>query len=210
MPFRLQCLDVPIIDEEACKNAYPDMITRRMVCAGYMDGGRDACNVSFQIFQMVTGLKGLYVKGSLSLSTPHSVLIRVTLAVLWCVLENSTVWCHGVRDVPCLTTLVSTLKCVSSFTGLKTSWQPTPKEITRFPTSLPPCAFIFSLPYDLPFIPILSPSSYFSVFPWWLVSFEVFSLTHPDSTNVSEHRKHNKAIWLVFTSLVCSHFPARK
>ncbi|XP_056237534.1 trypsin-like isoform X2 [Seriola aureovittata] len=44
LPYRLQCLDVPIIDEQACENAYPGMISPRMVCAGYMDGGRDACN----------------------------------------------------------------------------------------------------------------------------------------------------------------------
>ncbi|XP_061573194.1 trypsin-like [Cololabis saira] len=44
LPIRLQCLDVPIVDEEECENSYPGMITRRMVCAGFMDGGRDACN----------------------------------------------------------------------------------------------------------------------------------------------------------------------
>ncbi|XP_053182900.1 transmembrane protease serine 11G-like [Scomber japonicus] len=44
MPTRLQCLDVPVTDEQDCENAYPGMITRRMFCAGYMDGGRDACN----------------------------------------------------------------------------------------------------------------------------------------------------------------------
>uniref|UniRef100_G3NGG0 trypsin n=1 Tax=Gasterosteus aculeatus aculeatus TaxID=481459 RepID=G3NGG0_GASAC len=43
-PTRLQCLDVPIVDEQDCEDAYPGMISRRMVCAGYMDGGRDACN----------------------------------------------------------------------------------------------------------------------------------------------------------------------
>lgn len=45
MPNRLQCLNVPIVSDEDCEKAYPGMITRRMVCAGYMDGGRDACNV---------------------------------------------------------------------------------------------------------------------------------------------------------------------
>lgn len=50
MPTRLQCLDVPIVDEQVCQNAYPGMITRRMMCAGYMDGGRDACNVSLRVF----------------------------------------------------------------------------------------------------------------------------------------------------------------
>ncbi|XP_049903113.1 trypsin-like [Epinephelus moara] len=44
LPTRLQCLDVPILDEQDCENAYPGMITRRMMCAGYLDGGRDACN----------------------------------------------------------------------------------------------------------------------------------------------------------------------
>ncbi|XP_078107942.1 trypsin-like [Sander vitreus] len=44
LPVRLQCLDVPILDHQDCENAYPGMITPRMVCAGYMDGGRDACN----------------------------------------------------------------------------------------------------------------------------------------------------------------------
>ncbi|KAM7383205.1 hypothetical protein PAMP_002876 [Pampus punctatissimus] len=43
-PDRLQCLDVPIVNEQDCENSYPGMITRRMVCAGYMEGGRDACN----------------------------------------------------------------------------------------------------------------------------------------------------------------------
>lgn len=45
MPTRLQCLDVPVVDDAACEKAYPGMISRRMMCAGYMDGGRDACNV---------------------------------------------------------------------------------------------------------------------------------------------------------------------
>uniref|UniRef100_A0A667ZN76 trypsin n=1 Tax=Myripristis murdjan TaxID=586833 RepID=A0A667ZN76_9TELE len=44
MPTRLQCLDVPIVEDQDCENAYPGMITRRMMCAGYMEGGRDACN----------------------------------------------------------------------------------------------------------------------------------------------------------------------
>lgn len=44
LPTRLQCLDVPVVDDAACERAYPGMISRRMMCAGYMDGGRDACN----------------------------------------------------------------------------------------------------------------------------------------------------------------------
>ncbi|XP_063055705.1 trypsin-like [Engraulis encrasicolus] len=41
---RLQCLDVPVLDDEQCENAYPGMISRRMMCAGFLDGGKDACN----------------------------------------------------------------------------------------------------------------------------------------------------------------------
>lgn len=47
MPTHLQCLDVPVVDDETCERAYPGMISRRMMCAGYMDGGRDACNVNY-------------------------------------------------------------------------------------------------------------------------------------------------------------------
>uniref|UniRef100_A0A6Q2XNI3 trypsin n=1 Tax=Esox lucius TaxID=8010 RepID=A0A6Q2XNI3_ESOLU len=44
LPTHLQCLDVPILEDEKCHNAYPGLVTPRMVCAGYMDGGRDVCN----------------------------------------------------------------------------------------------------------------------------------------------------------------------
>ena len=58
MPFMLQCLDVPIVHTSDCEAAYPGMISPRMVCAGYMDGGRDACNVRFTIIHYsVNGLR---------------------------------------------------------------------------------------------------------------------------------------------------------
>ncbi|KAK7886877.1 hypothetical protein WMY93_026498 [Mugilogobius chulae] len=44
LPTRLQCLDVPVLSDAECEKAYPGMISRRMMCAGYLDGGRDACN----------------------------------------------------------------------------------------------------------------------------------------------------------------------
>ncbi|XP_034029906.1 trypsin-like [Thalassophryne amazonica] len=44
MPTRLQCLDMPILDETECEKSYPGMITRRMMCAGYLEGGKDSCN----------------------------------------------------------------------------------------------------------------------------------------------------------------------
>lgn len=45
MPFRLQCADVPIVDEQECERSYPGMLTPRMLCAGHKEGGKDACSV---------------------------------------------------------------------------------------------------------------------------------------------------------------------
>ena len=35
--------DAPVIDEKTCRNAYPGLITSRMMCIGFMDGGKDSC-----------------------------------------------------------------------------------------------------------------------------------------------------------------------
>ncbi|XP_043935328.1 trypsin-like [Protopterus annectens] len=43
MPYRLQCVEVPIMSDEECDWSYPGMITSTQVCAGYMEGGKDAC-----------------------------------------------------------------------------------------------------------------------------------------------------------------------
>ncbi|RXM90828.1 Trypsin-3, partial [Acipenser ruthenus] len=42
-PFNLQCVDLPILSDEACENSYPGQITSTMVCAGYLEGGKDSC-----------------------------------------------------------------------------------------------------------------------------------------------------------------------
>lgn len=42
---KLQCLDIPIISDEDCKKSYPGMITSSMFCAGYLEGGKDSCQV---------------------------------------------------------------------------------------------------------------------------------------------------------------------
>ncbi|XP_023689012.1 serine protease 1-like [Paramormyrops kingsleyae] len=42
-PFNLQCVDVPIVSQQECEDSYPGQITSNMLCAGYLEGGKDAC-----------------------------------------------------------------------------------------------------------------------------------------------------------------------
>ncbi|XP_067831392.1 trypsin II-P29-like, partial [Heptranchias perlo] len=44
-PDRLQCLDVPILSDAQCENSYPESITNNMFCAGFLEGGKEACQV---------------------------------------------------------------------------------------------------------------------------------------------------------------------
>ncbi|CAB1333988.1 unnamed protein product [Coregonus sp. 'balchen'] len=42
---KLQCLNIPILSYSDCNNSYPGMITNAMFCAGYLEGGKDSCQV---------------------------------------------------------------------------------------------------------------------------------------------------------------------
>ncbi|XP_026931442.1 trypsin-2 isoform X1 [Acinonyx jubatus] len=42
-PELLQCLDAPLLSQDQCKAAYPGQITENMVCAGFLEGGKDSC-----------------------------------------------------------------------------------------------------------------------------------------------------------------------
>uniref|UniRef100_A0A8C6S1J1 trypsin n=1 Tax=Nannospalax galili TaxID=1026970 RepID=A0A8C6S1J1_NANGA len=42
-PDLLQCLDAPLLSQSACEAAYPGQITKNMVCAGFLEGGKDSC-----------------------------------------------------------------------------------------------------------------------------------------------------------------------
>jgi len=42
-PDILQMVDIPIVSNEACQQVYPRQITDNMLCAGYLEGGKDSC-----------------------------------------------------------------------------------------------------------------------------------------------------------------------
>ncbi|XP_071390775.1 trypsin-3-like [Centroberyx affinis] len=42
-PDKLQCLDAPLLSYNTCSNAYPSEITKNMICAGFLEGGKDSC-----------------------------------------------------------------------------------------------------------------------------------------------------------------------
>ncbi|KAM7121067.1 anionic trypsin [Molossus nigricans] len=42
-PELLQCLDAPLLSQDECEAAYPGQITSNMVCAGFLEGGKDSC-----------------------------------------------------------------------------------------------------------------------------------------------------------------------
>ncbi|KAL6109035.1 uncharacterized protein ACO6RY_12252 [Pungitius sinensis] len=42
-PHKLQCLDAPLLSDDTCFDSYPFQITENMICAGYLEGGKDSC-----------------------------------------------------------------------------------------------------------------------------------------------------------------------
>uniref|UniRef100_A0A6I8R7T1 Trypsin n=1 Tax=Xenopus tropicalis TaxID=8364 RepID=A0A6I8R7T1_XENTR len=48
-PDLLQCLNAPILTTAQCSSAYPGQITNNMFCAGFLEGGKDSCQVTYPI-----------------------------------------------------------------------------------------------------------------------------------------------------------------
>ncbi|XP_043822605.1 anionic trypsin-like isoform X1 [Dromiciops gliroides] len=42
-PDVLQCLDAPLLPDAQCKAAYPHHFTENIICAGFLEGGKDSC-----------------------------------------------------------------------------------------------------------------------------------------------------------------------
>ncbi|XP_038174792.1 trypsin V-A-like [Arvicola amphibius] len=44
-PSLLQCLDAPVLSDSICHKAYPRRITSNMFCLGFLEGGKDSCQM---------------------------------------------------------------------------------------------------------------------------------------------------------------------
>ena len=44
-PDELQCLDAPVLSQAKCEASYPGEITSNMFCVGFLEGGKDSCQV---------------------------------------------------------------------------------------------------------------------------------------------------------------------
>lgn len=127
-PFNLQCVEVPILSDNDCENSYAGKITERMVCAGYLEGGKDACQVSARnnaakktclldsehVKQHLTGWEKRWHELFSS-----SFFCRVTQVVLWCVTGSCMVLCPGARAALCPTIQAFTPKSALCCPGLK-------------------------------------------------------------------------------------------
>lgn len=56
MPSLLQCLDVPVLSDSSCKSSYPGKITSNMFCLGFLEGGKDSCQVSLFVVVLTHSL----------------------------------------------------------------------------------------------------------------------------------------------------------
>lgn len=45
-PDQLQCLNAPVLSTAECSDAYPGQITNNMMCVGFLEGGKDSCQVN--------------------------------------------------------------------------------------------------------------------------------------------------------------------
>lgn len=78
-PDTLQCLKAPVLSSSACSNAYPGEITNNMMCVGFLEGGKDSCQVKLlPLLSRVSLSCALLVEEAIVLENPlHSLHWRV-------------------------------------------------------------------------------------------------------------------------------------
>lgn len=59
-PDELQCLNAPILSATDCSAAYPRQITTNMICVGFLEGGKDSCQVNHLPFLSQSFLSCLF------------------------------------------------------------------------------------------------------------------------------------------------------
>lgn len=74
----LQKVDVRLVSEESCIRSYGHLVTPRMLCAGYRNGGKDACQVQrntscmcFELWQQ-KWIKWLKIKKQMEQNVQHN------------------------------------------------------------------------------------------------------------------------------------------
>uniref|UniRef100_A0A3P9LM28 trypsin n=1 Tax=Oryzias latipes TaxID=8090 RepID=A0A3P9LM28_ORYLA len=109
---KLQCLNIPILSDSDCRNSYPGMITNSMFCAGYLEGGKDSCQVLEWVFTDSAFKWDIYHIGCncFFLLHHHHLLsvVRVTLVAPLCATASCRELSPGDMDVLRGTTPVST------------------------------------------------------------------------------------------------------
>ncbi|XP_077853718.1 putative trypsin-6 [Macaca mulatta] len=52
-PDELQCLDTPVLTQAECEASYTGRITSNMFCVGFLEGGKDSCQLIWKTLPML-------------------------------------------------------------------------------------------------------------------------------------------------------------
>ena len=96
-PYVIQEAVVPILGRSKCKQAYGDFISSRMQCAGYIEGGSDACKGDSGgplSCQRPDGSWAVY--GVTSWGWNHFCQIKANVPTVYMKVERYLSWIHSI------------------------------------------------------------------------------------------------------------------